>query len=274
MPLEIVDGADSHISYKPDGQWIPSNECSNDQTCRTANPQAQAQEASIEYQFRGTFIQVFGIVQNQPNRPQQCNNVSYTLDGTPQQFQLPLVSNAPNQLLFQLPESLEDKDHTLVIAVNLADCRYTFDHFAVQTSESAPPSPPSTTSQSAATSSIPAAPSSAPEHEANVGGIVGGTIAVIVSVGLVALILLFFRRKRRRLHEANARQTVTPFENPPKSRSNPKSHLNEPPAPAPQVPPAAAPTPAASLPLAQGVRPQSQSTYSVSAPPSYSKLYP
>ncbi|KAG7096803.1 hypothetical protein E1B28_004212 [Marasmius oreades] len=189
MTMEIVDDSDPRIEYHP-GSWIKNSNSSVD---HGGTNHTTTEDASIQFQFDGILIQVFGTISAPIPR------VQYKVDGQITGKLPQTLANTPNQILYQ-SEPLTPGNHTLIIAIDSNDPPFVFslDYLVVVNTNHNPSSSASPTSETTVVST--AAPENDLPHsksQVNVGGVVGGVIAALVFLATLALCFLHWRRQHR-----------------------------------------------------------------------------
>ncbi|KAF9268110.1 hypothetical protein L218DRAFT_1073462 [Marasmius fiardii PR-910] len=235
--LEFVDDTNPQILKV--GRW----KSSSNPTFLNGTVHTTSGNASIHYDFFGTFIQIFGRSTNATSQ-----TVQYTIDNVNPKAR-PEASapsgvdgSLPNQVLFQSSNLSPGTWHSL--DVRIEDAEFWLDYiivmnpeaplslFSLTTNPTCPPNGTSTTS--APSNSSPTEQS----NRVNVGGIVGGVIAALVVLATLTLIFLHWRRGQQR--KESVRHSITPF------HINPQTSMS-------QVPPT--PDPLTFSPPAEGTLP-------------------
>ncbi|KAK1221397.1 hypothetical protein PQX77_015804 [Marasmius sp. AFHP31] len=244
MPVQDlqVDDTDPTIAYTPSDGWS-SGRCKNayNGTCHSVSNSGARLQFMFRVDYTGTSIEVFGAnnlsIKTSNNGP---SSVLYTLDNSTTENILP---NTANGSLFQsIP--LNSGVHNLIITIASItdDHRYMFDYFAIHR-----PASVATTSARSSTTTFLIAPAETstpsedgPSRKADVGAIIGWSVAAVMALLAITVFLLLrnHNRKHKEIHHQSdslQSMTITPFslyQSPSKSKPE-ASSISFPPVPPP-----------------------------------------
>jgi hypothetical protein len=197
------------ITYAPPGVWSSNS----DGTMSTSSDGATA-----EFGFNGVSVQIFGSVRAGGHQPPPVTSSSYSLDGEPP-FNVSLHPSAVNYSFYESPLNLEKGNHSLMITSLSTKGKFILASIVFIPNGSEPnpvlssslvdPGPPSTFPPTLPPSSSASPVSGLPsESKINVGGVVGGVMAALVTLAILAAYFIFFRGRRRN-KKATTHRVVT-----------------------------------------------------------------
>ncbi|PVG04253.1 hypothetical protein CPB86DRAFT_778520, partial [Serendipita vermifera] len=183
-----VAPSDLDISYNPELAWLTRSSQQDSSSCLAGTKSSSTPGSYLEYKFTGSGIQLYTAASG------TAGSFAVALDGSPYgSFSISKEEGQEEPCAARLIvdiNSLPATQHTLRVTVTEgptddSGLNFVFAGFGLS----------SVSSNSSRLTNTSANPSPAPKQ--NIGAIVGSVVGSLASVGLIALCLFFFLRKRR-----------------------------------------------------------------------------